>query len=170
MILTFALAAAAAGQPVEVTLWERDGSRAVGAGRAVLEDKPRLQHEPPYHGAVEFAEVVLNLPVRRGLHFRIPDALRGRVVPGARVEVPFGPRTQEETCVRLHERCPLELTRWARKAAARKVPRSRLERLALERPGGTFTAARRAIGELKERVPLRGGAEPAVDVDPVECA
>lgn len=57
---------------------------------------------------MDFAEVVLNLPVRRGFHYRIPDALRGRVVPGTRVQVPFGPRTQEGTCVRLHERCPLE--------------------------------------------------------------
>lgn len=32
---------AAAGQTVEVTLWEGDGSRAVGGGRAVLEEKPR---------------------------------------------------------------------------------------------------------------------------------
>lgn len=50
---------------------------------------------------MDLAEVVLNLPVRRCFHYEIPEALRGRVVPGARVTVPFGPRTEEGTCVRL---------------------------------------------------------------------
>lgn len=50
---------------------------------------------------MEFAEVVLNLPVRRAFPYEIPSALRGHVVPGARVTVPFGRRTEEGTCVRL---------------------------------------------------------------------
>ena len=61
--------------------------------------------------ASEFAEVVLNLPVRRGFHYLIPKELQGRVVPGARVAVPFGPRKTEGTCVRLHPKSPVEKVR-----------------------------------------------------------
>jgi primosomal protein N' (replication factor Y) len=41
----------------------------------------------------EFAEVLLNLPIDRGFTYRIPAPLREAVRPGARVRVPFGPRT-----------------------------------------------------------------------------
>ena len=49
----------------------------------------------------EFAEVVLNLPVDRAFTYRIPEALRDRVRPGVRVDVPFGPRQTSGTVVRL---------------------------------------------------------------------
>lgn len=40
-----------------------------------------------------FAEVALNLPLRREFTYHIPAAMRGRVVVGARVRVPFGKRS-----------------------------------------------------------------------------
>jgi primosomal protein N' (replication factor Y) len=60
---------------------------------------------------VGFAEVVLNLPVRKGFHYAVPAALEGKVVPGARVAVPFGPQRREGTCVGLHARSPVEKVR-----------------------------------------------------------
>ena len=39
-------------------------------------------------GAAGYAEVVLPVPVSRAYTYQIPDALRDRVVPGARVVVP----------------------------------------------------------------------------------
>jgi len=41
----------------------------------------------------EFAEVLLNLPIDRGFTYRIRPEQREAVRPGARVRVPFGPRT-----------------------------------------------------------------------------
>ncbi len=52
----------------------------------------------------EFAEVVLNLPVDRAFTYRIPEALRDRVRPGVRVDVPFGSRQTSGYVVRLADR------------------------------------------------------------------
>jgi primosomal protein N' (replication factor Y) len=49
----------------------------------------------------EFAEVILNLPVDRAFTYRIPEALRDRVRPGVRVDVPFGPKQLSGYAVRL---------------------------------------------------------------------
>ncbi|NLW50372.1 MAG: primosomal protein N' [Candidatus Brocadiaceae bacterium] len=54
--------------------------------------------------AERIAEVALNVPLRRTFDYLIPDALRGRVQPGVRVEVPFGNRRRELAfCVALKE-------------------------------------------------------------------
>ncbi len=52
----------------------------------------------------EFAEVVLALPLDRSFTYRIPFSMRGRVVPGVRVSVPFGPRTLAGFVVALKDR------------------------------------------------------------------
>jgi len=39
-----------------------------------------------------YAEIVLNLPLEKSFHYRIPPALLAKARPGMRVEVPFGPK------------------------------------------------------------------------------
>jgi len=45
------------------------------------------------------AEVAVNVPLRRPFHYRVPDALVGRLERGHRVLVPFGPRLVTGVCV-----------------------------------------------------------------------
>jgi Primosomal protein N'' (replication factor Y) - superfamily II helicase len=40
-----------------------------------------------------YAEVALPLPLEKTFHYSVPQALRECVLPGARVQVPFGKKT-----------------------------------------------------------------------------
>ena len=51
--------------------------------------------------AYGFARVAVNVPARKEFDYSIPPALRGAVLPGSRVWVPFGHRNLEGFCVAL---------------------------------------------------------------------
>lgn len=53
-----------------------------------------------------FADVVFALPLARAFTYAVPEGLRGRVRPGSRVLVPFGPRTATGFVVRTHDQTP----------------------------------------------------------------
>jgi len=48
-----------------------------------------------------FARVAVNVPARKEFDYSIPAALRGKLLPGSRVWVPFGNRSLEGFCVAL---------------------------------------------------------------------
>jgi len=48
-----------------------------------------------------FARVAVNVPARKEFDYSIPPKLRGSLLPGSRVWVPFGPRNLEGFCVAL---------------------------------------------------------------------
>ncbi len=52
-------------------------------------------------GKGTLAEVALPVPLRQTFHYRVPEAVRGRVGPGVRVRVPFGARRLVGICVAL---------------------------------------------------------------------
>ncbi len=70
---------------------------------------PFLTHLLTYSlkGFSMFACVVLPVPLDRSFHYLIPEALAGKVVPGARVEVPFGPRHMCGVVASLDEEAPV---------------------------------------------------------------
>jgi primosomal protein N' (replication factor Y) len=51
-----------------------------------------MNGETPQPIGAALVEVAVPLPLRRSFSYRVPDALRGRLAPGSRVAVPFGPR------------------------------------------------------------------------------
>ncbi len=55
-------------------------------------------------GSARYALVALPVPLRRTFLYSIPEHLRGEVVPGSRVLVPFGKRRLTGYAVSLHER------------------------------------------------------------------
>ena len=48
---------------------------------------------------MRYAEIAVNVPLDRTFHYRIPDGMRGRLHIGARVLIPFGPRSLSGYCV-----------------------------------------------------------------------
>jgi len=52
----------------------------------------RPEPEPREPGGEEWAEVAVALPLRQTFTYRVPPSLYGRLVPGARVQAPFGRR------------------------------------------------------------------------------
>ena len=60
---------------------------------------------------MSFAHVALPLPVRRTFHYRIPDELRDRALPGVEVTVPFRGRPSRAFLVALAGESPLETVR-----------------------------------------------------------
>jgi primosomal protein N' (replication factor Y) (superfamily II helicase) len=55
-----------------------------------------------------FAQIALPLPLRQTFTYRVPDALKGGIVPGAQVSVPFRGRPRRGFVVSLAESSPLE--------------------------------------------------------------
>ena len=82
-----------------------------GAARA---RKPARDPEPE---AREFVDVALNRPVRREFTYAVPDELVGKIVPGVRVAVPFGPRREMGVVVRRHDETVLDRSKIKRIAA-----------------------------------------------------
>ena len=58
-----------------------------------------------------FAEIVLNLPLEKTFHYRIPPGLLARAKVGMRVEVPFGPKRLTGYILGLMSECAVEKTR-----------------------------------------------------------
>jgi primosomal protein N' (replication factor Y) len=65
-----------------------------------------MSSEPPL-----FAEIAIPTAVRGTFTYRIPEELRGDVVPGVRVEVPFGARLTTGFVVRLADKAPAEVAK-----------------------------------------------------------
>ncbi|MBN2711104.1 MAG: primosomal protein N' [Planctomycetes bacterium] len=56
----------------------------------------------------KYAAVVVEAPVTQVYHYKIPSELTGRVLPGARVTVPFGHRRINGFCVEVTEESPID--------------------------------------------------------------
>lgn len=133
-----------------------------------------------------FAEVVIPVPLRRTFTYRIPDELRGEVLPGRKVTVPFGNRQASGFVVKLSNHCEhpdlkeiravdgagplfteelLRLTKWV----AEYYLCSWGEVLRAALPGGMEPTAMRRVARKKPAAPaieIAPGAEAGVGAVP----
>lgn len=56
----------------------------------------------------QYAAIAVEAPLTKVYHYRVPEHLVGRVLPGSRVIAPFGPRRIRGFCVELSETCPID--------------------------------------------------------------
>jgi primosomal protein N' (replication factor Y) len=80
--------------------------RAQKSATPSLFGEPEPRREPPPQAAGPCADVALNRPVRTEFTYSVPPELAARVVPGARVAVPFGARREVGVVTGLRERAP----------------------------------------------------------------
>lgn len=59
----------------------------------------------------QYAAVAVEAPLTEVFHYRVPDHLEGKVLPGSRVTAPFGPRRIRGFCVEITEVCPIDPAR-----------------------------------------------------------
>lgn len=59
----------------------------------------------------QYAAIAVEAPLTEVYHYRVPERLIGKVLPGSRVTAPFGPRRIRGFCVELTDTCPIDPAR-----------------------------------------------------------